>query len=72
MEEIYMSKFAENLRYFRRERNLSQLALGEKINVGYTMISMLESGRIIPDSEMVVVLANALDISPKELFKNSN
>jgi len=63
-----MSKFAENLRYYRRERNLTQLALGEKNNIGYTMISMLESGRMEPDFEIVENLAKALCIDIKKLL----
>lgn len=67
-----MSKFAENLRYYRKERKLTQLALGEKVNMGYTIISMLESGRIAPDSETTEALAKALDIPVMKLLGKYN
>ena len=67
-----MSNFSENLRYYRRERNFTQVALGEKIKTGYTLISMLESGRIKPNSETIEALAKALDIPITKLLQNSN
>lgn len=65
-----MSIFSENLQYYRRERNLTQLALGEKINAGYTTISMLESGRFKPDSDTVKALADILNVTVEDLLKN--
>ena len=67
-----MSNFSKNLRYYRKERNFTQLELGEKINSGYTLISILESGRIEPDSVTVKSLAEALDVSINKLFDNSH
>ena len=67
-----MSNFAANLRHYRKERNLTQLALGKKINSGYTKISMLESGRYEPDSDTVKALAEVLKVTIEDLFGNSN
>ena len=66
-----MSKFAENLRYYRKAQKLTQLALGEKINAGYTMISMLESEKWTPDIATIKALAEVLEVSIEDLFKDS-
>ena len=40
-----MSDFAKNLRYYRKQKRLSQAELAKALNYGDTTISNYESGR---------------------------
>ena len=61
-------KFNENLKYLRKEANLTQEQLAEKLNVSSKTISKWETGLRFPDTEIIPVLAKVLNISIDELF----
>ena len=48
----------------RREKNLTQEQLAEKIGVSNKTISKWENGKCMPDYAVVEILCNELDISP--------
>jgi transcriptional regulator with XRE-family HTH domain len=54
------------LQYWRRARNLSQLALAHEANVSPRHVSFVETGRARPSREMVLVLADALGVPLRE------
>ncbi len=54
--------FAAALRRWRRQRGLSQLALAGRAEVSQRHLSFLELGRAAPSRDMVLRLANALDV----------
>ena len=54
--------FGPLLRYWRTQRNFSQLDLALASNVSQRHISFLESGRAQPSRDMVLKLASVLDI----------
>ncbi len=58
--------FGTELKKWRAARRLSQLDLGSQAGVSSRHISFLESGRSKPSKEMVVHLAEALDIPRSE------
>lgn len=55
-------RFAEQLRRWRRLRRVSQLGLALRAHVSQRHVSFLETGRAQPSREMVLQLADALDI----------
>jgi transcriptional regulator with XRE-family HTH domain len=61
-----VSPFGALLRSWRRERGVSQLDLALAANTTTRHISFLETGRSRPSREMVVLLAEALDIGLRE------
>ena len=61
-----MRSFGDHLRRWRRERSLSQLALAMRADTSARHVSLLESGRSAPGREMVLRLAEALDVSAAE------
>ena len=61
-----MRSFGDHLRRWRRERSLSQLALAMRADTSARHVSLLESGRSAPRREMVLRLAEALDVSAAE------
>jgi transcriptional regulator with XRE-family HTH domain len=58
--------FGELLRQWRMTRRMSQLELGMEAGVSARHISFIETGRAKPSREMVIILANVLDIPLRE------
>jgi transcriptional regulator with XRE-family HTH domain len=54
--------FAASLRWWRRQRGLSQLDLAGRTNISQRHLSFLELGRASPSRDMVMRLAVALDV----------
>lgn len=54
---------SENIRQYRKAKGLSQEELAIKLNVVRQTVSKWEKGLSVPDSEMLVALAQALDTS---------
>src|SRR5262245_64514009 len=54
------------LQYWRRARNLSQLALAHEADVSPRHVCFVETGRAKPSREMVIQLATALDVPLRE------
>ena len=54
------------LQFWRRARNLSQLALAADAEISSRHLSFIETGRANPSREMVMLLASALDIPLRE------
>jgi transcriptional regulator with XRE-family HTH domain len=59
-------QFGARLRRWRRARGLSQLALAQRAATTSRHVSFLETGRSRPRTEMVLRLAEALDLRPRE------
>lgn len=57
-----MNMFCEQLRFWRKQKGLSQLDLSLEAGVSSRHISFLETARSKPSKEMVLLLADALDI----------
>jgi transcriptional regulator with XRE-family HTH domain len=58
--------FGNLLRQWRQRRALSQLALSTETEISQRHLSFLESGRSTPSREMVLRLANGLDVPLRE------
>jgi transcriptional regulator with XRE-family HTH domain len=56
------TSFAASLRWWRRQRGLSQLDLAGRAEISQRHLSFLELGRAAPSREMVMRLAGALDV----------
>jgi transcriptional regulator with XRE-family HTH domain len=54
--------FASNLRWWRRQRGLSQLDLAARTEISQRHLSFMELGRASPSRDMVMRLAAALDV----------
>lgn len=60
------SDFGRRLRAWRRQRGLSQFELAVRAGTTPRHLSFLETGRSRPGTEMVIRLANELDLAPRE------
>ncbi len=58
----------ENIRKLRKAKGLSQVELAIKLNVVRQTISKWENGLSVPDSSMLILLAEELDTSVSELL----
>lgn len=57
-----MSKFSERLKSLRKQHNMTQGQLAEKIGVGRSAISMYEMGEREPDFETLEALADTFNV----------
>lgn len=71
MYDININSFCENLKLFRKSRQITLEMLGEKINKTKATVSKYEKGEIIPDFITVLEICNSLNISVSQLFPAS-
>lgn len=65
MDQIKIGKFIQNK---RKEKNLTQSSLAEKLGITDRAVSKWENGFCLPDSGIMFELCNILDISINDLF----
>lgn len=62
------SFFSKNLQFLRKQKNMTQAELGDKVNVDQTTIGRWEDGNREPTVGNVVNIANAFEVSVPELL----
>ena len=65
MDQIKIGKFIAKC---RKNQNLTQMQLAEKLNITDRAISKWENGKAMPDSSIMLDLCNELQISVNELL----
>ena len=65
MDQIKIGKFIAEC---RKNNNLTQMQLAEKLNITDRAISKWENGKAMPDSSIMLDLCNELQISVNELL----
>lgn len=60
--------FGRQLRQIRKLRQLTQEELGEKAGISYKYVGEMERGEANPSLDILVRLAQVLDISPEGFF----
>jgi HTH-type transcriptional regulator, competence development regulator len=64
--------FGQILKELRRNKNISQRELADKVNVDFSYISKLENDRLAPPSaETIIRISNILDIPSEVLLSHS-
>jgi transcriptional regulator with XRE-family HTH domain len=64
-----VEKFAAHLRELRETHGLSQTRLAELAGLNRNYVGDVERGRRNPCLDNIIKLAEALDVSPSELFR---
>lgn len=62
------SVFIANIKKYRKEQNLSQMNLAEKVGTSTSYLGEIEIGKKFPSIEMIQKIADALNIPPFKLF----
>ena len=65
MEQVKVGKFIAEC---RKNKNMTQAELAEKLNITDRAISKWETGKGMPDSSIMLELCSKLDISVNELL----
>ncbi len=65
MEQVKVGKFIAEC---RKNKNMTQAELAEKLNITDRAISKWETGKGMPDSSIMLELCNELDITVNELL----
>lgn len=65
MDQIKIGRFISER---RREKNLTQMQLAEKLGITDRAVSKWENGRSLPDSSIMLALCKELDISVNDLL----
>lgn len=58
-----MKLIAERLKFLRKEKNLTQTELGEKVGIKRNTYSDWENGKTEPSLEKLIVLADFFEVS---------
>ncbi len=66
--EIIKKNFGEQLKFYRKLKNLTQEKLAEKIGINLRQLARIESGESFVSTETLYNICNILEISPKLLF----
>ena len=62
--------FGERIKYFRKERGLSQIDLSEKLNISQSAYAKVENGRTVLDVDRLLQIANFLGIAIQDFFED--
>jgi transcriptional regulator with XRE-family HTH domain len=69
MEEKLRSIISENIKHWRKEKDLTQDALAKKADIPYTTLAKIESGAIKnPSIQTVIKIAQGLQVSLDQLM----
>jgi transcriptional regulator with XRE-family HTH domain len=73
----YLDDFRMNVKYYREKLGISQTQLSIICDCGTGTIGGIESGKAKPSFDMMIKIANALNINPADFFirnasKNKN
>ena len=67
-QECIIQKVGKFISEARKEQNLTQKELAEKLGVTFQAVSKWENGRGMPEISVLAPLAEALDVSVNELL----
>lgn len=62
----------ENIKYYRKMKNMTQDELAEAADLSTSYISQIETGKKDVGRDGIMRIAQALDISPSMLFQNQD
>ncbi|MGV2985906.1 helix-turn-helix domain-containing protein [Microbacterium sp. AGC85] len=68
----HRARFGARVRSLREEHGMSQESFAHLAGLDRTYVSGIERGRRNPTLEVIVQLADALDVSPAELFRQQS
>ncbi len=67
----YHKCFIENMKYYRKQKGISQAQLAETCDVSNGTIGNIECGITKPSFDLILMIADKLGIKPEMLFYSS-
>lgn len=64
----YLEDFRMNIKYYREKLKISQIEFSIICNCGTGTIGGIESGKAKPSFDMILRIADALQVTPADLF----
>lgn len=64
----YLEDLVLNIKYYREQKGISQTQLSISCDCGTGTIGGIESGKAKPSLDMLLRIADALDVTPADLF----
>jgi transcriptional regulator with XRE-family HTH domain len=64
--------FITNLKYYRKEKKITQAGLALAIDKSFNYINSIENGTFFPPPETIEAIADALKIKPVQLFDENS
>ncbi len=68
-DQDFLNAFGKNLRKLRKQKELSQEALADKVRTAPSQIGRIERGEINPTISTVKALSTALEVSINDFFR---
>lgn len=68
---IDYESIGKRIKHYRTDKKMSQEDLGKIVCVNYQHISNIEAGRRYPSLELIILIANALDVSADDLLTDN-
>lgn len=66
-----LEKLGQRIQYFRSQKRISQTRLSEMVFVNHEYISRIENGKKAISLELLISIANALEVSVDDLIADS-
>lgn len=60
--------FINNLKFYRKQKNLTQNQLTLALDKSYNYINSVEQGKIVPSFDVIEQICDVLEIKPVQLF----
>ena len=64
----YHKCFIENVKFYRKQKGMSQAQLAEACEVSNGTIGNIECGMTKPSFDLIIQIANKLEVKPESLF----
>jgi len=68
----YQKCFIENMKFYRKQKGFSQAQLAEACDVSNGTIGNIECGVTKPSFDLIIQIAEKLEVKPESLFFNSD
>ena len=64
----FQKVFIDNLRYWRKKKEISQVKLSEMVNISPNYLNAVENGKNFPSPEVIQNICDSLGLMPYQLF----
>ena len=71
-KESIQQMFGQNVRKYRKARNLTQEQLSEKLGISQKHLSIIETGTQFASASLIARISSVLEVSPGDLFGGTN